>query len=365
MEQRQESQERDAQSRITRLRQRWDDGIDALLILSPVNRRYLSGFTGTAGFLLVDREGQWLATDFRYWEQASKQTPDWTLIRQKGAWTEALQEAVADRGWRNIAVESDVVTLEQQQKLETALPAIRWVPRKGMVESLRAVKDEGEQAAIARAAALADRGFQHILGCMRPGMAERDVALELEFFLRREGAQGVSFEFIVASGERSALPHGVASDKTIGTGELITLDFGCILDGYCSDMTRTVIFGQPSAEQRKVYETVLEAQERALAAIAPGKSGRDIDRIARDVIDQAGYGDRFGHGLGHGVGLVVHENPRLSILSEDILEPGHAVTVEPGIYIPGWGGVRIEDLVIVTSGGNRNLTTSPKELLVL
>ncbi|MBM7867910.1 M24 family metallopeptidase [Heliobacterium gestii] len=354
------------QPRLAQLRQRWDGAIDALLILSPENRRYLSGFTGTAGFLLVDREGQWLATDFRYWEQAAQQAPQWTLLRQRGAWTETLQEAVADRGWRNIAVESDVVTLEQQQKLEKVLPDIQWVSRKGMVESLRVVKDQAEQAAITGAAALADRGFQHILGWMKPGMTERDVALELEFFLRREGAQAVSFEFIVASGQRSALPHGVASDKVIEAGDLLTLDFGCILDGYCSDMTRTVVFGRPTAEQRKVYDTVLEAQERALAAIAPGKSGRAIDRIARDVIEQAGYGERFGHGLGHGVGLVVHENPRLSTLSEDILEPGHVVTVEPGIYIPGWGGVRIEDLVIVTADGNRNLTSSPKkELLIL
>ncbi|MTV49347.1 M24 family metallopeptidase [Heliobacillus mobilis] len=352
-------------SRVDRLRAAWDDGVDVYLIQQPENRRYLSGFTGSAGFLIVSPEKKWIVTDFRYWEQARLQSTDWTLHQQQGAWTEALKELAAEQRWRTIAIEAAYVTVEQKEKLEKAFPTVDWVYQSGKIDQLRVRKDSAEQDAIARSASLADRGFEHILGVMRPGMTERDVALELEFFLRRQGAQGTSFEFIVASGERSALPHGVASEKVIEKGELLTLDFGCILDGYCSDMTRTVLFGQPTTEQRRVYDIVLEAQEKALSAIAAGKNGRDIDRLARQVIEQAGYGDHFGHGLGHGVGLVVHENPRLSPSSSDILETGQAVTVEPGIYVPGWGGVRIEDLVIVTDGGCRNLTSSPKELCVL
>lgn len=352
-------------NRLDRLRSNWDDGIDAYLIMQPENRRYLSAFTGSAGFLLISNNHEILAADFRYWEQVRQQSPEWELFQQKGQWVESLQEIVAGHGWRTVALEAESITLQQKQKLEEQIPQVSWVSFAGKVEKLRSVKDEQELEAIAQAVALADLGFQHILGYIRPGISEREIALELEFYLRKNGAQGISFEFIVASGCRSSLPHGVASEKILQKGEFVTIDYGCVLNGYCSDTTRTIVLGHPNDEQKQVYGTVLEAQKFALDAVAPGKAGKDVDRLAREVIERAGYGDKFGHGLGHGVGLVVHENPRLSASSEDILEPGHVVTIEPGIYIPKWGGVRIEDMVIVTNDGCRNLTTAPKDLIIL
>ncbi|MDD2421068.1 MAG: Xaa-Pro peptidase family protein [Heliobacteriaceae bacterium] len=352
-------------NRVERLREQMAGDEDAFLIMQPENRRYLTGFTGSAGFLLVSREQCLLATDFRYWEQARRQSPDWELVPQQGSWVTCLREIVAARGWNRIALEADFITVHQQQALTAALPQVEWVPVTGRVEKLRVVKAPEELAAISRAVALADVGFQYILDAIRPGVTEREVALELEFFLRRLGSEGIPFEFIVASGHRAALPHGQASEKVLAQGDFLILDFGCIKGGYCSDMTRTVMVGQPTPEQREIYAVVRAAQEAALAVLAPGKSGGEVDQVAREVIKQAGYGEYFGHGLGHGVGLAVHEDPRLAPGENDLLAPGQVVTVEPGIYLPGRGGVRIEDLVIITKDGCRVLTGAPKELLVL
>ncbi|MCW2277319.1 M24 family metallopeptidase [Heliophilum fasciatum] len=351
-------------SRLERLRAAWDEGVDAYLITQPQNRRYLSGFTGSDGALLVTRDQALVVTDFRYWDQVRAECAGWQLVEQRGAWKECLADLISEQGWSRVALEADVVTLRQKQLWQQAVdPAVQWVEKVGTVEALRAIKDEAEQAAIARAVELADRGFDYLLGFLRPGVTEREVAIELEFFLRRQGAQGISFDFIVASGARGALPHGVASNKVLAEGDMVTFDYGCVLDGYCSDTTRTVVLGSASPEQRRVYSTVLEAQLAALAGIRAGVTGQAVDRLARDVIERAGYGERFGHGTGHGVGLVVHEAPRLSPLSSDTLESGQVVTVEPGIYLPGWGGVRIEDMVIVRDGGCMILTQAPKELM--
>jgi Xaa-Pro aminopeptidase len=246
-----------------------------------------------------------------------------------------------------------------------ALKGIELVPVSGIVEQLRMIKDEAELAVMRDAAALADETFRHIAGFIRPGLRESEIALEMEIFMRAKGATSTSFETIVASGERSALPHGVASERIVSKDEFVKLDFGAYYKGYCSDLTRTLVVGKPTGKHREIYDIVLEAQLTALAGIKPGMTGSEADALARDVIARHGYGDRFGHGTGHGLGMEIHEAPRLSKTGDIVLQPGMTVTVEPGIYIPGFGGVRIEDDIVITENGNALLTSSPKELLVL
>ncbi len=232
-----------------------------------------------------------------------------------------------------------------------------------MVEKLREIKDDEELKAIRKAASIGDRAFEHILGFLKPGVSERDIALEMEYLMKREGASRLSFETIVASGKRSSLPHAQPTGKKLEVGDFVTLDFGCIYDGYCSDMTRTVVIGSADSEQKKIYSIVLEAQKEALAALKAGLTGVEVDKVARNMIEDAGYGQYFGHGLGHSLGLDIHENPRVSFTSDEVLMPDMVVTIEPGIYIPDFGGVRIEDLVRVTVEGYENFCVSTKELL--
>ena len=250
--------------------------------------------------------------------------------------------------------------------LQEKLPDIEaWVPLAGRIDALRSVKTEEEQALLARAEAIGDAAFAQICTVLKAGMTEREAAAELEYLLKKNGAQGFSFETIMASGAHSSMPHAVPTDKVIEDGDFVTMDFGCIYEGYCSDMTRTVAIGHADDEQRSVYETVLRAQRAAIDAIRPGMTGEEADAVARAVIQKAGYGSCFGHALGHAVGLAIHEDPRLAPGNETVLEPGMAVTIEPGIYLPGRFGVRIEDLVVITADGCRDLTHSPKELLIL
>jgi Xaa-Pro aminopeptidase len=239
------------------------------------------------------------------------------------------------------------------------------VPVNSIVEDLRMYKDEHEIQIMQEAADLADLTFSHMLTYLRPGLTEREVALEIEFFIRKNGGTSTSFNSIIASGERSALPHGVASDRVIGNNEFVKMDFGAYYKGYCSDITRTVAMGTVSAKHKEIYDIVLEAQLATLAGLKPGITGKQGDALARDIIERYGYGDKFGHGTGHGLGMEVHEQPRLSKLSDTVLEPGMVVTVEPGIYLPGFGGVRIEDDVVITDSGIRILTKSTKELQFL
>lgn len=342
------------------------EGLDALVVFSPYNRSYLSGFTGSSGWLVISANRAALVTDGRYVEQAAQQARGFEVVRHEpGEPFVAVAAEVGRAGAGRVGFEAHAATFAEVEQLRAALGTIPVVPARPFVEDLRMVKDAAEIAAIRRAVALADRAFAHVEGMIRPGVREADVALELEFFLRRQGAEGMAFETIVASGPRSALPHGVASDRPIQAGEMVTLDFGCRVGGYCSDMTRTVAVGEPPAELRAIYDVVLRAQEAALAAVAPGKSGREVDRVARDVIAAAGYGERFPHGTGHGVGLFIHEGPRLSPKGETVLQPGMVVTVEPGVYLPGVGGVRIEDMALVTETGSLRLTEAPKQLRIL
>lgn len=337
-------------------------GMDALLLLKTENRRYATGFTGSAGLALVLAGEALLSVDFRYEEQAALEAPACQVLRGGADPLAALAEAVRAREVRRIGFESEFVSYAQVERLREKLAPAEFLPLPD-VDRIRWVKDAAEIAALARAAEISDAAFTHILGLIRPGLTERDVAVELETFMRRVGAERISFDSIVASGPRSALPHGRATDRVMALGEFVTFDFGAVYEGYASDCTRTVVLGGSDDRQRQIYEVVLEAQRRAVDAIRPGVTGRQVDEVGRSVIASAGFREAFGHALGHGIGLDVHEGPRLSPQDGTVLEPGMTLTVEPGIYLPGWGGVRIEDDVVVTADGCRVLTSAPKDLL--
>ncbi len=354
------------ETRLTRLRKFMEEkDIPAFLVNSAVNRAYLSGFAGTAGTLLVVPEEAVLFVDFRYTEQAKEQAPHCRIVEHGLDVKKEIYEYLHSHGIRRIFFEKDHVTYGAYLEYKKAWQGIELCAADGLPERLREIKDEHELEIMREAAKLADEAYEHILGIIRPGMSEREVALELEWFMRKRGAASTSFDTIVASGERSALPHGTASDRKLGPNEFVTMDFGAYYKGYCSDLTRTIVLGKASQRHREIYEIVLEAQMYALERIRPGMSGKEADALARRIIEKYGYGDRFGHSTGHGLGMEIHEAPRLSQRSETVLEPGMVVTVEPGIYIPGFGGVRIEDDVVITETGAQRLTLSAKDLVEL
>lgn len=348
--------------RLRKLLQQYD--LEALFVTNAVNRRYLSGFTGSSGYLLITQQDAILFTDFRYREQAPQQAKDYRVIEHQADAAQTIAETLKELGVTKLGFEQHDVSFADYQSYQSKL-GVTLVPADKLIEQLRMVKDETEVQLIETACELVDRTFEHMLGFIKPGMTERDVALELEFYMRANGADGPSFSTIVVSGVRSSLPHGAPTDKVLEKGDFVTLDFGAYMNGYCSDITRTVIIGEPTARHREIYDIVLEAQLTALERIKPGMTGKEADAIARDLITSRGYGDYFGHGLGHGLGMEIHEEPRLSKTGAFVLEPGMIVTVEPGIYIPGFGGVRIEDDVVVTETGVRRLTKSSKQLEVL
>lgn len=342
-----------------------EDHIDGFIITQPENRRYLSGFTGSAGTLIVTPEKQVIATDSRYYERVREQAPDWELVEVKQDFPKIMLELLRGLGLgaRRVAFEAAHVTIAVLHSWERALLGrLVLVHTEGFVEGLRLQKDEAEVASIKKAVALADEAFAHITAWVQPGMTEAEVAWELESYMRTHGAEGLAFDSIVASGPNAAKPHAGASQRRLQRGEPITLDFGCKIDGYCSDITRTFCLGDPADEQYlKVWNTVLQAQQAAVKAAKAGLTGEAVDKIARDIITEAGYGDYFGHGLGHGVGLAIHEGPRFSPSYPKEVGAGAVITVEPGIYIPGWGGVRIEDMVVIKEDGVEVLTQAPKE----
>ncbi len=347
--------------RLSKLRQTLTEhGLDAILISQPENRRYLSGFTGSAGWLLISADRAVLATDFRYYEQVAREAPDFELAKIKDEFRKLLPDLLADLGARRLGFESQHVTVDQLSTWNEACTGAEWVPLKDTVEAIRAVKDETEIEALRRSVALTDAAFAHLLTVIKPGMTEQEAAWEIEAYMRTHGASKVAFDLIVAAGPNGALPHARASSRAIGPGEPIVVDIGCTVDGYCSDMTRTFCLGQPNPRYLEVWNIVLKAQETAEANIRAGMSGVEADTLARSVIEQAGYGEQFGHGLGHGVGLAIHEKPGASRLSKDTLVAGMSLTVEPGIYLPGEFGVRLEDLVIIRENGVEVLTRSPK-----
>lgn len=349
--------------RLAKLRE-WlaGSGVDAILVSQPENRRYLSGFTGSAGVLLVSMDAAIVATDFRYIEQARDEAPGFEVRRLEVSLAKSFPELVKELGVRSVGFEAADLTFAAYQELRQAVPPeeLALEPTNSVVEKVRAVKDEIEIGHILQAAEIADAAFAHATSLLRPGLTELQLAWEMEKFMREKGADGVSFETIAVAGPRSALPHARPTDRSIGEGEPIVIDFGARLRGYCSDCTRTLILGEPDETFVKVYNTVLLAQRAAMQAVRPGVPGAEVDGVARQIIADAGYGEFFGHGLGHGVGLAVHELPTLRKTSTDHLGESMVFTVEPGIYLPGWGGIRIEDLATIEQGKLRLLTKAAK-----
>ena len=338
--------------------------IDGILITSTYNRRYVTNFTGTAGVALITADKALFITDFRYTEQAEKQAQGFEIVQHTGPIIQEVADQAKQLGIKKLGFEQDHMAYSTWKQHEDAIES-ELIPVSDLVEGMRLIKSEDEINIIKVAADIADAAFKHIIDYIKPGMAELEVANELEFFMRKSGAASSSFDIIVASGWRSALPHGVASDKIIETGDFVTMDYGALYNGYISDITRTVAVGEPSEKLREIYDVVLEAQLRAMNGIKPGMTGVEADALARDYITEKGYGEYFGHSLGHGIGLEVHEGPGLSSRSKAELKPGMVVTVEPGIYLPGVGGVRIEDDILITESGNETLMHSTKDLIIL
>jgi Xaa-Pro aminopeptidase len=353
------------QARLTQLRSRITAyNIDAILISQPENLYYLSGCEGLEGYLLITADQAVIVTDFRYIEQAQRQSPEYAIFRISGKMTEWLPALLKDRRIKSLGFESGFATVaffEQLSAILKSLPACpALVPVNGLIETLRAVKDMEEIANIEKAAHITDAVLSYIETILEPGLTEKQLAWEIEKYMREHGSQSMPFELIVAAGPNSALPHARPSDRPIQAGEPVVVDIGSRHNFYGSDLTRTFWIGPPDDTFKKVYQIVLQAQLAAIESIRPGMTGAEADSLARQVIAEAGYGESFGHGLGHGIGLVTHENPRVSLNSSDILTEGMVFTIEPGIYISGWGGVRIEDDIVIENGKIRVISSARK-----
>ena len=339
--------------------------LDGILISAPDNRQYMSGFTGSAGYLFITKGKAVLVTDSRYTEQAANQAPGFEVVQIKGGW-DWLVELLNKTGVRRLGFESQDMTVATYNNLLDALKEdagaskVSLVAASGLAEEQRVTKDQGELAFLQRAIDASDAAMEAVCPAIQEGMTESEVAWRMEKAMREFGADGISFETIVASGPNGAMAHHRPSGRQIQKGEPIVIDMGARVGGYCSDITRTVLVGEPDDTFRKIYDIVLGAQLTAINTVRPGMTGEECDGLSRDVIVQAGYGDNFGHSLGHGVGLAVHENPRVSPKSTDSLEPDMVFTVEPGIYVSGWGGVRIEDIVVLGEKGATPLSKASK-----
>lgn len=338
--------------------------LDALLITNGYNLRYMTGFTGTSGIAIVTQNDAAFITDFRYTEQAAAQVQEFRIVKHTGAIFTEVANQVALMGIQTVGFEKDSMSYGTYELYNKAVNA-QFVPISGLIEKIRLIKTSEEINIIKAACKIADNAFTHILGFIEPGKTELDVSNELEFFMRKQGATSSSFDIIVASGVRSALPHGVATNKVIEKGDFVTLDFGALYNGYISDITRTIAVGQPSDKLVEMYNVVLESQLLAVEKVGPGMTGIEADAVARDYLTSKGYGEAFGHSTGHGIGLEVHEGPGLSFRSDTVLVPNMTVTIEPGVYLPGIGGVRIEDDILITETGNERLTHSTKQLIIL
>lgn len=352
-------------NRLDRLRRRLTPGdFDAIFISQGENRRYLSGFTGSAGFLLISQDKAVLATDFRYVEQARAEAPSFEIFRITGTLSHWFPNLATGSSIRKLGFEEKDLSFDTYKELTAAVSEIgnniSLVPTEGMVESMRAVKDEAELKLLDEAAKLADTALDEVLPHVHPGISERELAWKLESSMRQNGGDPLPFEIIVASGPNSALPHARPTDKALAEGEPVVIDLGAGVGGYSSDCTRTICLGEDDSTFRRIYDIVLGAQLTAMATLQAGMKGEEVDRLGRTVISQAGYEENFGHGLGHGIGLAPHEEPRLGPNSSSILSNGMVFTIEPGIYITGWGGVRIEDTVVLEEGKVRPLTRARK-----
>jgi len=353
--------------RVQELIRRTDLKADAAIVVhKPSNMFYMSGYTGE-GLMLITRNTSAIVTDFRYVEQAQAQAPGFSVhaITNEVNHAQTTAGLLNQEGIKTALYEDDFVTVRAARQLEEALGGIALESLNNQPEALRQIKDDEEIALIEKACAISSAAFAYICTVIRPGMTEMQIKRLLEDHLLDNGAEGTAFDTIVASGENGSLPHAIPGDRVVRQGDMITLDFGAKYRGYCSDMTRTIAVGQPSEKMLEVFHIVLQAQKASQDALSPGKSCREVDAIARQIIADAGYGAYFGHGLGHAVGIDVHENPCLSPKSDDTLAPGHVVTVEPGIYLPGIGGVRIENSCVITAEGARSLVDADRELITL
>lgn len=337
--------------------------VDAMLIESPINRQYVTGFTGTFGSVLITKDEAIFITDFRYIEQAQEQAKGFRVIENRDTATEIYEQA-KKRNVQTIAFEEDLTSYKKYMTL-SQYEQIKFVPVSGLIEDMRKIKTVNELENIKFSAKIADIAFDKILKDLKPGVSEKYICNKLEMYMREAGANSSAFDMIIASGYRSALPHGVASDKLIEKGDMVTLDFGALYKGYRSDMTRTVAVGKPEAKLEEIYHIVNDALSIGINCIKDGASCSYVDTEIRDYITKKGFGKEFGHGAGHSFGLEIHESPYFSKSSEEQLQSGMVMTIEPGIYIPNLGGVRIEDDVLVTDSGCEILTQSPKELIVL
>lgn len=342
--------------KVNKLREILDDkGLDAFLVSSPPNRRYLSGFTGSAGYLLISRSESVLCTDFRYLEQAKEQAPDFRLKRMSALmdWFPGL---ASELGVKNIGIEADDITVSTRLAFQKAIDQsdndsdILLVETSHLVDMLRVVKYQDELKLLKQAIEITDQAFEEVSFQIKPGIRESEIAWSLEKAMRERGAEALAFDIIVGAGSNAALPHHRADDTVISNGQSVVIDMGAQFEGYCADLTRTVFVGQPDEKLRHIYDIVLGAQRVAIEGVKVGMTGGDLDQMARKVISEAGYGDNFGHSLGHGVGLAVHEFPRVGPNSTDLIDEGMVFTIEPGIYLSGLGGVRIEDIVLVKNG---------------
>jgi len=349
-------------------------GLDAILITSPENSRYLSGFVlmpgeekvaGHSGQLLITHERAIILLDFRYLEQAASEVKDFELYQVKGKLAGQWGELLGLTGVKRIGFESWHLTFGARQELASAVPDIFLIPTENWVEDFRIIKDAEELRFLERACRLADQAFLEAINLIHPGFTEKQIAWELESRLRKGEAEGIAFELLVLAGAHSSLVHGRPSSKRWRKGEQLLIDFGVIVGGYHTDCTRMVFAGSPHEKQTELYNLIFQAQSAALEAIRPGMSGIEADRVARQIIEEAGYGEAFGHGLGHGVGLATHEKPGLNTVNEDVLEEGMVFTIEPGIYLPGWGGTRLEDMVVLEKEGPRRLSGLPREMFCL
>jgi Xaa-Pro aminopeptidase len=340
-------------------------GLNALVVSHLPHVRYLTGFTGSNGLCIISRRTQYFLTDNRYRDQAKDEVAGFVIRIARASLLEAAQKEGFLRATWRVGFEADYLTVSSFRDLKHHSPKLSLVATRSVVEGIAAVKDAGEIEAIRRAAAITDKVFKRIAGMVKPGVTEMDVAAEISYWHRKLGADADAFEPIVASGIRGALPHARPTMKKIRRGELVTIDLGCRVNGYHSDLTRTVAVGRPRSKARTIYRIVLEAQRLAIEAAHAGVKNRDLDRIARRHIRRSGFGRYFSHSLGHGLGIEIHEPLRLSATSKDTLRVGNVVTIEPGIYIPGFGGVRIEDDVAIRDNDCDVLNRAPKELIVL
>ena len=352
--------------RIALLRERMrHQGVDAFVVSSLFNIRYLTGFTGSHGLCIIGKKDAFFVTDPRYTLQARREVNVCRRITTRKGLYEAVGQYGLLQGCRNVGFESDSVTYAEYRLMRSIRGSVSFVPTRDVVESIALVKEKKEVECIRAAVGVSDRVFDEVLRALKPGVSELEVAAEISYHHKKFGAEKDAFEPIVASGERGAFPHARASSKKIRNREMVMLDFGCTVDGYNSDITRTVTIGSASVQVRRIYEVVLHAQLEAVGVARGGMMAKDLDSVARDRITKEGYGKYFTHSLGHGLGLRLHERPRVSSLSKESLNTGSIITIEPGVYLPGFGGVRIEDDVLLTSGGCEVLNCAPKQLMIV